>query len=110
MPGTDKRTCDMFGGCTALLGELHTQKAWSYTFIPTERVGSIHFKTQCRLRTERRSKGRFCGVTSQIKQQGRRWKQHKNHSKHRNRPTVERNKTSQTGETESHEVFPKQSK
>lgn len=33
-----------------------------------------------------------------------------NHSKHRNRPTVERNKTSQTAETESHEVFPKQSK
>lgn len=27
LPGTDKRTCDMLGGCTALLGELHTQKA-----------------------------------------------------------------------------------
>lgn len=30
LPGTDKRTCDMLEGCTALLGELYTQKAWSY--------------------------------------------------------------------------------
>lgn len=27
LPGTDERTCDMFEGCTALLAELHTQKA-----------------------------------------------------------------------------------
>lgn len=27
LPGTDKKTCDMLGGCTASLGELHTQKA-----------------------------------------------------------------------------------
>lgn len=27
LPGTDKRNCDMFEGCTALLGVLHTQKA-----------------------------------------------------------------------------------
>lgn len=46
LPGTDKRTCDTLEGCTALLGELYTQKAQSYTFTPTERVGSIHFKTQ----------------------------------------------------------------
>lgn len=49
LPGTDKKTCDMLGGCTALLGELHTQKAQSYTFIPTERVGSIHFISQMQM-------------------------------------------------------------
>lgn len=27
LPGTNKRICDMLEGCTALLGELYTQKA-----------------------------------------------------------------------------------
>lgn len=36
LPGTDKRTCDMLEGCTALLGELYTQKAQSYPLIPRE--------------------------------------------------------------------------